>query len=224
VAKKIRIAAYVTCGLLFFLVLAVGGLYIASQHVPQFYEEALNVDEQTQRRASDEMLQRLATLKNDTRKVGTWQSLFSAQQINGWLAVDLVENHPDALPKALEQPRVAIEPNRVLVGCRFHRGKLSSVLSLEVDVYLVEPNVFAVRIYRARAGALPVPLTEVLEEVERAVHRQKWKLEWRKSEGDPVAVIRVPPRQDGSGKAVHLEKLELRDGEIFLGGSTEWKE
>ena len=36
-------------------------------------------------------------------------------------------------------------------------------LSLTIDAYLHEPNVLALRIRRARAGALPVPLAQVLD-------------------------------------------------------------
>ena len=52
-------------------------------------------------------------------KAGHWEIRFTADEINGWLAVDLVKNHPNALPPTLKDPRVSIDPNE------YHRGGLS---------------------------------------------------------------------------------------------------
>ena len=202
--------------------LAVGifALYQASQRVPEFYRQALEVDPVRQREASDRMLQEAAALASDLEKEGPWRVVISAEEINGWLAVDLVQNHPDTLPPQLSDPRVAIEPDHLTLACRFRRGRFSGVVSLTIDVYLAEPNVIALRICKARAGVLPVPLKKVLDTISRAVRGTEYKLQWRQADGDPVALISMPPPRDQRDKLIVIDSLKLGDGKVYLAGST----
>ncbi|HEY1065216.1 MAG TPA: hypothetical protein VGE52_03875, partial [Pirellulales bacterium] len=117
-------------GLLIACVLLVGGLYWASQQQPKFYQEALVVSPQKQREASDQLLAQAAALQSTARREGDWEAVFTAEQINGWLAVDLVENHPDVLPKEVRSPRVAFKPQEVLVGWTLAQSGLETVCSL----------------------------------------------------------------------------------------------
>src|SRR5205085_5179217 len=106
-----------------------------------------------------------ANLANDVRKRGQWQATFTAEQINGWLAVDLVKNYPEVLDSDVKDPRVAIAPRQATVAAKYTSAEQQAVLSINFDVYLSDPNVIAVRILSARAGLLPVPLSRVLEAI-----------------------------------------------------------
>jgi hypothetical protein len=204
------------------LLLVAGGawLLLALRHVPRFYEEAGKVEPVKRQKGSDELLRRSATLHNDVIKPGQWQALFTADQINGWLAVDLVQNHPKLLPPELHDPRVAIEPHRLRIGCLYD-GEVSTVASIEAEVTLQEPNVIAVRIRRARAGAVPLPLDKFMPRVVRAVQSAGFPVELRQIEADPVLIIRVtPPADSRSHLTPVLESLELRDNEIYVAGES----
>jgi hypothetical protein len=208
---------------LVFVLLVAGGLlgvYAATQRVPEVYRQALMMESDRQEKGSDETLQRATALASDVQREGHWSALFKVEQINGWLAVDLVENHADTLPPSVSDPRVAIRPDEVTFFCRFDHGRFKSVLSLSVDAYLSEPNVVALRIRRARAGILPLPLDEVLEHVTEAAGRWNLRIRWRQAQGDPVALISLPPPRDAEGKRVQLEDLRLGDGELYVAGST----
>jgi len=221
VRRVIKIAFFVVCG----LVLVIGGgmfaMYKASQQVPEFYREALQVEPVKQHEASDQMLQRATTLASEVKQEGKWKALFTAEQINGWLAVDLVENHPGALPRGISNPRVAIEPDRVMLACRARRGELDSVVSLTVEPYLAEPNVMALRIRKARAGLLPLPLDRVLSYISRAANRLDLRLQWRQADGDPVALVSLRQPRDRHDRFVRIEALQLGESEVYLAGSTE---
>lgn len=218
--KILLILAAVTFGLL-----AAGGLsvltaYRASQTVPKFYREAISQDTVVQKKASDECLEQVAALASDVQKTGRWQAIFTAEQINGWLAVDLIENYPDVLESYVRDPRAEISPRRATLACRYNSDEISTVLSLTFDVYLSAPNVVAVRISNARAGSLPVPLSQVLDAISEAARTVNLPLEWRQSGGDPVAMITIPPPRDQTDRVLELDTIELRQGEVYLAGHT----
>ena len=194
-------------------------LYLASQHVPEFYGQALKADRRESRKASDEMLQRTAALASDLRKLGRWQAVFTEAQLNGWLAVDRVENHPAALPAEIVDPRVHIEGSHLIVACRYQSGRASSVVSLTLEPYLVRPNVLAVRVRKARAGRLPLPLNRILDAISDGVRHTSFRIEWRQADGDPVAQISLPPPRNNAN-AVEVDTFRIVDGKIAVAGTT----
>jgi len=194
-------------------------LYRAARHVPEFYQEAVKVDGAVRRRASDRMLQRATGLASDLKRGGRWQAVFTAEEINGWLAVDLVENHADSLPPGVQDPRAAIEPDRLMLACRYQSGIVASVLSMSVEPYLIRPSVLAIRIRKVRAGRLPVPMQQVLDGIDEAVRRSDLKIEWRQADSDPVAVVSLPPQRE-AGEEFTLDVLRLTKGKITLGGTS----
>jgi hypothetical protein len=221
VRKPLGIAGVVSLSGLLLLAATMAGVYWASKRVPRFYRDALELEPAAQRQASDQLLENASALASNASKEGRWSALFTADQINGWLAVDAVENHPELLSAEISSPRVLIQPSRATFACRHGQGSLSSVVTLSVQLYLVEPNVIALRIERARAGVLPIPLTRILDGVTEAAMRLKLHLAWRQVDGDPLALITIPPTRDRDDTEYQLEALELRDGEIYLAGRTQ---
>ena len=205
------------------LLLAAGmgvAVYQASQQVPDFYEQALVADVARQEVASRQMLQQATTLVNEAQQPGLWQADFSDEQINGWLAVDLEQKHPDALPKQVSDPRIAISADGARIGWRWNTEGLSTVFWLDMDVYLAQPNVLALEIRGAQAGTVPLPLARVLDEVTRVASSLELQVSWAESEGHPTALLKIPPPEEDDDKAVIVEDIELRDGSIFLSGKT----
>jgi hypothetical protein len=216
--------AILTTVLCLVLLLAGGGLlilYRASQHVPEFYGRATRADRAAQKDASEMMLRKAAAFVSDVGKEEQWKSLFTEDEINGWLAVDLVENHPEALPASVADPRVSIEPDRLTLACRYERDGWKCVFSVEIDVYLAEPNVVALRIRKARAGAVPLPLDDLLERIATAAGEIDLELRWQQAEGDPVALVSIRPPRGDDKRVVRIESIKLGDGEIYLAGSSE---
>jgi hypothetical protein len=219
VRRKLRIAAFVIVGLLFATGTVAVLLYQATQQVPVFYRQALAQDSAAATQANDECLQQMTALASDVRRPGAWQAVFTAEQINGWLAVDLVRNYPDLLPDEVHSPRVAITGQQATVACRIVQGESSTVFSLSLDVYVSEPNVLAVRLRGAHAGTLPIPLAKVLEAITAGAHNADLPIEWRQNGGDPVALIALPETHD-SGRFGEIDAIELRDGALWIAGHT----
>ena len=189
------------------------------EYEPAFYREALEIDTAVAEKQSDLMLQRATALLSAVKKENHWEALFTAQQINGWLAVDMVKNHPQTLSPDFSDPRVTIEGGRIIIACRSCQAGVSSVLSLTIEPYVPQPNMLLMRIVKARAGLLPLPLGGVLDQLSQVAHDMHLHLEWRHVKGDPVAMLSFPPADDD--RPVRIEKLRLGNGEIYVAGSTE---
>ncbi|MCH8042310.1 MAG: hypothetical protein IID44_01200 [Planctomycetes bacterium] len=200
------------------LAVLLGSGYFATQQVDALYREALDVDAATQALRSDEMLQRATTLRNDLQKEGAWEALFTDEQMNGWLADDMVRNHPDLLPAEVTDPRVTISPEAITLYFRYQGESFSTVLSVSFDVYLAEENVIGLRLDSARAGALPVPMSQVIEYIQEAAVAMELKIEWKQSDGDPVALITIPPQRDDGNQLLRIEQLRLDEGKIYIAG------
>jgi len=221
VRKKLYIAGAVFCGILLAVAAGLLLLYKGAQQVPEEYRQVVDIEHDALQQGSDEMLRQAAALASDVKQQGQWQVLFTAQQINGWLAVDLPENHPRTLPDTMSDPRVVIKPDCIVLFCRFRRKNLESVLSLTVEPYMAEANVLALRIRRVRAGLVPMPLENVLAAVSKAARKAELPLQWRRADGDPVALVTIPQPRDEQNKVVEIKSLRLGEGEIYLSGRTE---
>lgn len=193
----------------------------ASQQVPEFYQQALDVPKVELVENSDVMLKKSLDLKNRMQEKGGWDVTFTAKQINGWLAVDLVENHRNSLPDEIRDPRVALSADGVKLACRYVSDNFATVFWLHGDVSLHESNVIALRLYTARAGELPLPMSEVLEIISEAVQAADLHLRWTTVDDDPVALITIPAFHESTQISVRLERVELKQDAIRLSGQNE---
>jgi hypothetical protein len=219
-SRRKRLLWIVAVGLVVLVVAVLLGLYFALRHEPAFYRAAMEAKPEVLEKASDRMLKHIGALQSAMNRRGPWHVVITAEEINGWLAVDLRNNHPNALPPSVHDPRVAIEPNEMTIACRFKSGGVNSILSLTFQPYLSEPSVVALRIIRGRAGALPVPLKSVLDGISKGAAEMQLRLKWAQAGNDPVALISLPD-DDEADRIVRIESLELRKGEIHVSGVTE---
>ena len=204
------------------IVLVAAG-FRATQEVPEFYERALARPPVEQEAAADELEREVLELHNEARKPGRWEARFTEEHINGWLASDLPEKFPGALPDGVSDPRVAIEPGRMQLAVRYEQGDISTVVSLAGDAFLTDhPNEVAIHVQQVRAGAVPVPLARFLDDISERATDAGLALRWSEQEGDPVALVTLPlDRDEFKGKQLHVERLEIGQGEIVISGRTE---
>ncbi len=213
------IVLFVVCGVTAYL------LYRGTQKVPEFYQEAManQLTPQKQKEIGRQLERKAAELHNQARREGRWEATFTDEQVNAWLAVDLPEKLPGTVPAGLSDPRVKISPDLIQTACKYETGRFSTVVSLETDVYLTDkPNQIAVRIRHVRAGSVPLPFRGLLDQVADSARRNNVDLRWSQQDGDPVALIQIPIRQQQNPpRELRIESLEVREGEIYLSGRTE---
>jgi hypothetical protein len=198
-------------------------LYKAAQRQPKFYRQAMLAEPAEYAKAGDALERNVLDLHNEVRSVGTWESEFTEEQVNGWLVADLPEKFPNVLPPGTKEPRVAIDAEAIRVACQFDNGKVKTVISMALDVDLTtETNTLAIRVSKLRAGALPVPLKQFLDKISVAAGRGDIPLKWRQIDGDPVALVTVPvTHEDYAHREIYVDTVELRDRSIYLAGHTE---
>jgi hypothetical protein len=196
------------------------GVYRAARSVPEFYETAtapIPVEEAD--KAGDEFTATTVSLAGQAKREGEWSALFTDQQVNGWLAVDLPTKHPELLPPGYEQPRVRFSENGLQVGVRYASGAVNTVVWLDVDVQMTGSQEAALRFRRIRAGLLPLPLKQVLDSLTQVAEDLDLPLRWTTVDGDPTAVIGLPTL-DNDGLQYDLDALQLSNGRLYVSGRT----
>jgi hypothetical protein len=222
VRRWLIIAALIGGSLLLIAVIALWLVYRATQQPVPWYEEVVHIELPQAAAAGDDLERHALALVSDVKRPNErWEAIFTDEQVNGWLAADLAEKYADALPGGVSDPRVAIDEGGARFACRYDTPRISTVLNVETEVYLTdEPNVVAVRIRRARAGALPLPLKRILDEATSAAQQRGIPIRWVEQEGDPVALMTVPSHFAEVPGQIQVDTLLLRDGEVYIAGRT----
>lgn len=220
--RKNRISIVIYSGLLLLLVLAcVAYLEVKrrTHAVPDYYQARVNKPFEQQRAASRQMLEKTAELNNVMQDPGDWSVSYTEDEMNGWLAVDFQQNHAQRLPKEVSDPRVVLESDQATLACRVDSDDFEGVFSVDLDVFVAQPNMLAFRLRDVRAGSLSLPRSQFLERIESDVDKVGYPVEWREMEGDTVLLVRVDPRID-KRKRVEISSVELLDGQLRISGTS----
>jgi hypothetical protein len=124
------------------------------------------------------------------------------------------------LPSAATDPRVAFTDGAFLAGFHYHGESWEANISVQCTAAMAEKGLLAVRLRQARAGSLPLPVTQVVEEVNSGAATLRWPIKWTEIEGDPVALIPMRDLLSTPTEARQLEQVDFREGELHLAGST----
>lgn len=220
-ARKLRIAAVSSFALLLILVVALWAAYQAARQVRPFYQQALQLDGDALKRGSRELESRATALYSDAQQAGRWQAVFTAEQINGWLAVQLPQSHSDpSLPANIREPRVAITPEMLTLGFRTVVAGTDTVVTVDAAPVLTDSGDLAIRLVAVHAGALPLPVLQVAEEIATACQGLSLPVRWTRHEGQPVAVIDLQGTAASNKRQYAIETIELDEGSLFVEGQT----
>lgn len=223
-ARKLRIAAICSVALLAVLVSALWAAYQAVRRVRPFYEQALKLDEDTLEQGSRELESRATALYSDTQQPGRWQAVFTADQINGWLTVQLAESHGGELPENVAAPRVAITPEAVTLGFLTAMGGTQTVVTVDAAPFVTDTGDVAVHLKAVHAGTLPLPVLQVADELAKACQGFSLPVRWTRYEGQPVAVISIQGDAEPGEPQIAIDTIELGDGSLFVEGHTRIQE
>lgn len=220
-ARKPRIAI-VSALIVTALVAAIlGGAYYAARQVCPFYEEALRIEPEVLERGSQELESRATALYSDAKQIGHWQALFTVEQINGWLAMQLANDKGNELPGDMRDPRVAISKDLFTLGFRTTSGGVETVISVDASVLLTEEGDIGIRLMSVRAGALPLPIMQLADELATACKKLKLPVRWTQQKGRPIAIVPIASHATTKDREFFIDTIELRKGEMYVAGHTE---
>jgi hypothetical protein len=193
-------------------------LWAGLTHRPDFYRTLLVLDPARRQQRADEFVSHSSQLRNDIVNESRWEAVFTAEEINAWLAEDLAQQFADRIPPGVSDPRVLFEPDRVTLAFTHSAGAVQSVVWAVARLRVVGPNEVAFTFEKVRAGALPVPSDVLLGEFQNRGAGLGLRLSWSKDGDLPVATVRYEPASDS--RPIVLESVQVADGWVRLAGRT----
>ena len=192
--------------------------WLGLTHEPDFYRRLRQGSAPSRTKAeARQFVARGLQLRNDIMNEPLWQASFSDEEVNSWLAEDLLTHFADQVPPGIHEPRVAFESERVTLAFEMDQGPVRSVVWVVARPRILEPNVVALTLEKIRAGLLPIPPEKLLEPIRKHAAARGIDLSWKHEEGEHVAIIRYAP---GTRSSIVLERVEVDDGRVTLSGRS----
>lgn len=189
---------------------------------PEFYRQASPPDTYDTREKASHLVTRIQDLKYDIRTRPSWGVRVTAEELNCFFAETMGPRGSFAgwLPPGFHSPRVAIVGDRLYLGVRYGRGFWSTVVSLQLRIWLPaeEINVVAVEVCDLRLGRLGIAAQSILDALGEAARASHVNVDWYRHNGHPVGLFRFFP--DQARPVSQILTLEVQNGQITLAGRT----
>lgn len=201
---------------------ALGGLLYGAKKAPAFYTAANRPNDFDTHERSGRLLTRVVDLQNDIRGKEEWGDTFTTDDLNAFFIENLGPKGRlvESLPKGFHSPRVAIEGDRLFFGLKYREGFWSSVVWLELKVWLVadQTNVAAVEVCNLKAGALPFGSQSLLDKIADVARESSIEVTWYRNKSNPVGLFKFFAKQPRVTSQILT--LEVKDGRIMVGGRS----
>ncbi len=158
-------------------------------------------------------------LRNDICNEPTWEAVFSDEEVNAWLAEDLITHFADQLPPEVNEPRLLFELDRITLAFQLHQRGIHSVITVVARPRVSEGNTVELVLEKIRAGILPVPADNFLDRIIDYARCHGVDVEWSRKDGYPVVVMRYTPNLERED--VRLEEVQIGNGQIRLAGRSD---
>jgi hypothetical protein len=188
-------------------------------HRPQFYRMLVDQAPEARREKARHFVAQSLQLRNDIMNEPRWEAAFTDQQVNAWLAEDLVTHFADQIPPGVKDPRVMFETDRVILAFEMDERPWHSVITVMARVRVPSENVLALTLEKIQAGMLPIPADRLLEKITQHARDRGLDVRWEREGELPVAMIHYTPhirRRD-----IVLEQMEVLNGRIRLSGRSD---
>jgi hypothetical protein len=203
-------------------VLVLGGLVSAARKEPGFYAAANQPGDWETHDRSCKLLTRVVELQNDIRAKEEWGDTFTADDLNAFFIENMGPKGrlTEVLPKGFHSPRVALEGDRLFLGVKYREGFWSTVIWLELKVWMVaeQTNVAAVEVCNLKAGQLPFGAQSILDKISDIARESSIDVTWYRHKNNPVGLFRFFSKQPRATSQVLT--LEVKDGKLVIAGRS----
>lgn len=208
-------------GLLGFVLVVAAGVMAtvvwALLQPPDFYAEAIArpVEPVVRRDEAKTFVQKTLQLVDEVKRADEWSQEFDQDHVNSWIAEDLQKRYSDLIPPGVSEPRVQFTDGWVDIGFRYTKNEATGIVSVRLRAWAPSPNRLAIEIHSIRAGLVPLPLDQVLDEIVRRTKLDRLRIERKRSNGADVLLVHL----DGHlpGDAV-LESVGVSTGKLQVSG------
>jgi len=191
--------------------------YRASQSVPEFYAQQMQVETQQIQVAGAELEDEVIDWDKALQTDGTWTVAVSDDQINRWLAKELENKLPRLLPSYTSNPRIKINEDGALLACQYNNGRVSAVLSMAINAFVTDkPNEIGILIRNAKIGSVPGLTANAVEQLTWAGRRTRLPIRWLQKDGNPLAMVQIPQQVLDTRNEITVEDIEWREGRLVL--------
>ncbi|HLJ94670.1 MAG TPA: hypothetical protein VKU02_15900 [Gemmataceae bacterium] len=199
-----------------------GTLAALLRHEPAFYARSAMPEGPQRTKSSGEFVGEFARLLFGISDKRQWDARFTEEQLNSYFQEDFLKEHPNdqPLPEGIRDPRVALEPDKLRVGFRYGPPTWSTIVSIDLRVWLVakEPNVVALEFQGVHAGALPISSQSLLECASEAARRHDIDPTWYRHNGHPVLLLRFQAGR--SRPTFQVQQFDLHQGMLSISGRS----
>jgi hypothetical protein len=199
-----------------------GSVGYAVKREPDFYaRNPCPADWDTREKAA-KLVTRAQDLMNDVVSKREWGDTFTADDLNCFFVEGMGRKGTLAsmLPERYHSPRVAIDGDRLKLGFRYGEGFWSTVISLELRVWLVEneTNLVAVEVCELRAGGVPFGSQSILDWIAESARAWNVEVTWYRHKSNPVGLFRFYANQPRPSSQILT--LEVKDGTFTVAGRS----
>jgi hypothetical protein len=196
-------------------------LVLLVRHEPDCYQRLAQPPGEERQKHSKEFLENCSSLATKVVNDKVWEVQFTQDQINSYLDEDFIHSNIKLLPEGINQPRVALEADKIRLAFRYGKEAwYSTIITVDLRVWVAkktqEPNVVGLELQGLHAGSLPISAQSVLENISEVARRQDIEVTWYRFNGNPVALLRFQATQQRP--TVRLERLSLQKGLLSVGG------
>ncbi|MBP3960351.1 hypothetical protein J8F10_34415 [Gemmata sp. G18] len=203
--------------------LATGAIVFAAKRDPAFYAATASrpADWDSHERSA-KLLTRVLDLQNDIRAKAEWGDTFTAEELNCFFIENMgaKDGLCDLLPKGFHSPRIAIEGDHLKLGLRYGEGFWSSIVWMDLKVWLVadQVNVAAVEVCALKAGQLPFGSQSILDKIGDVARESSIDVTWYRNKSNPVGLFRFFAKLPRPTSQVLT--LEVKDGKLTIAGRS----
>ncbi len=191
-----------------------GGLWWASQSVPDFYAERLEVA------PAATIQSQLRNIEAALSEPGDWRIELTEEEVNAWLANDLLNQFPHTVPPYASDPRVCFGEDVVQIACQYKHEDLSAVLSVNARIApLDQTNAVRIHVFDPKIGAVPGPDNMAVDQLRLAAARARLAVAWHDGE-HPSADVMLSPGILGTNNQILITAITVQPGRILLSGTT----
>ncbi len=204
------------------LAAVLGGLIWSARRDPAFYTAANRPGEWDTHERSSRLLTRVVDLQNDVRAKEEWGETISEDDLNAFFVENLGPRGrlTELLPKGFHSPRVSIRDDRVFIGLKYRDGFWSTVVWLELRVWLVaeQTNVAGVEVCNLKAGRVPFGAQSILDKLGDLARESSIDVTWYRYKNNPVGLFKFFAKQPRATSQVLT--LEAKDGKLTIAGRS----